>query len=41
MNLGDELLTVAADRELAQLDEQLYFEVFTPPQRTKPKRRSA
>lgn len=30
MNLGDELLTVAADRELARLDEKLFLDVFTP-----------
>src|SRR5580658_3424150 len=35
MNLGDELLTVAADRNLPRLDEKLYFEVFAQP--TKPK----
>lgn len=31
MNLGDELLTTAAERELPQLDASLYFEVFAPP----------
>lgn len=30
--LAGELLTVAAQRELSQLDEKLYFEVFAPPQ---------
>lgn len=35
MNLADELLTVAADRELPRLDEKLFFEVFGQP--TKPK----
>jgi general secretion pathway protein A len=35
MNLADELLTVAADRNLPRLDEKLYFEVFAQP--TKPK----
>ena len=30
MNLGDELLAVAADRELARLDEKLYLDVFSP-----------
>jgi general secretion pathway protein A len=35
MNLGDELLAVAADRELARLDEKLYLEVFA--QAPKPK----
>jgi general secretion pathway protein A len=28
MNLADELLTVAADRDLPRLDEKLYFDVF-------------
>jgi general secretion pathway protein A len=31
MNLADELLTVAADRELPRLDEKLYLEVFAQP----------
>jgi hypothetical protein len=35
MNLADELLTVAADRDLPRLDEKLYSEVFAQP--TKPK----
>lgn len=39
MNLGDELLTVAAERDLAQLDEQLFFDVFAPP--AQPKKRPA
>jgi general secretion pathway protein A len=30
MNLADELLAVAADRELARLDEKLFLEVFAP-----------
>jgi len=30
--LAGELLAVAAQRELSQLDERLYFEVFAPPQ---------
>jgi general secretion pathway protein A len=30
MNLGEELLTVAADRELARLDEKLFLEVYAP-----------
>jgi len=30
MNLADELLAVAADRELARLDEKLYLDVFSP-----------
>ena len=32
MNLGDELLAAAAERDQAQLDEKLFFEVFAPPQ---------
>jgi type II secretory pathway predicted ATPase ExeA len=35
MNLCDELLAVAADRDIAKLDEKLYFEAFAPPQKTK------
>ena len=31
MNLADELLTVAAERDLPRIDEKLYFEVFAPP----------
>jgi general secretion pathway protein A len=36
MNLCDELLATAADRELPRLDEKLYFELFAQPQRLKP-----
>jgi general secretion pathway protein A len=36
MNLGDELLAVAADRELARLDEKLFLEVFAQTPKTKP-----
>ncbi len=36
MNLGDELLTVAADRELARLDEKLFLDVFAQAPKTKP-----
>lgn len=36
MNMADELLCVAAERELPQLDEKLFFDVFQPP---KPARR--
>jgi general secretion pathway protein A len=36
MNLCDELLTVAADRDMARLDEKLYLEVFSQPTRPKP-----
>lgn len=39
MNLADELLTVAADRELPRLDEKLYLEVFAPPQKKPATRR--
>jgi type II secretory pathway predicted ATPase ExeA len=31
LNLGAELLTVASERNLPQLDEELFLEVFTPP----------
>ena len=31
MNLADELLSVAADRELPKLDEKLFLEVYAPP----------
>ena len=31
MNLGDELLTVAAERDLPRLDEKLYLDVFAAP----------
>jgi type II secretory pathway predicted ATPase ExeA len=31
MNLGDELLTAAAERQAPRLDEKLFFEVFAPP----------
>jgi len=43
MNLSDELLAVAADREIATLDEKLYFEAFAPStkQRPAPKKRTA
>ena len=39
MNLCDELLTVAAERDIAQLDEELFFDVFAPP--APPKKRTA
>jgi general secretion pathway protein A len=35
MNLGDELLAVAADRELARLDEKLFLDVFAQPPKSK------
>jgi type II secretory pathway predicted ATPase ExeA len=36
MNLADELLSVATDRDLPRLDEKLYLEVFGQPARAKP-----
>ncbi|HSN97627.1 MAG TPA: ATP-binding protein [Candidatus Nanopelagicales bacterium] len=36
MNLCDELLAVAADREMPRLDEKLYFDVFAQSPRPKP-----
>ena len=36
--MAAELLTAAAQQEKSQLDEKLYFEVFTPPGKTHPKR---
>lgn len=36
MNLCDELLAVAADRQVAKLDEKLYFDVFSQTPRAKP-----
>jgi len=36
MNLCDELLTVAADRELARLDEKLFLDVFAHAPKPKP-----
>lgn len=38
-NLGMELLTAAAQRELTQLDEKLYFEIFSAPRRSDARRR--
>lgn len=38
-NLGAELLAVAAQRELPQLDEKLYLELFAAPRRAAPRRR--
>lgn len=35
MNLADELLTAADERELPRLDEKLYFDVFGQPQKPK------
>ncbi len=39
MNLADELLTAAADRELPALDEKLFLDVFGPPAKPKPARK--
>lgn len=36
MNMADELLSVAADRDLPRLDERLYLEHFQQPARTRP-----
>ena len=36
MNLGDELLAVATDRQLARLDEKLFLEVFAQSPKPKP-----
>lgn len=36
MNLSDELLTIALDRELPRLDEKLYLETFSQPVAKKP-----
>ena len=35
MNLADELLTVAADRDLPRLDEKLFLDVFGQPPKPK------
>jgi len=35
MSLGDELLAVAAERELPRLDEKLFLEAFQQPTRGK------
>jgi type II secretory pathway predicted ATPase ExeA len=35
MNICDELLFVAADRDLPCIDENLYLEIFSPPARSK------
>jgi len=39
MNIGDELLAAAAEREQAQLDEKLFLEIFAPQNKKKPARR--
>ena len=40
VSLCGELLSVAAQRELHQIDEKLYFEVFAPPASASPRRRA-
>ena len=35
MNLADELLAIAADRDLPRLDEKLFLECFQQPARPK------
>jgi len=40
MNLSDELLTLALDRELKRLDEKLFLEAFTQPSAKKPPRKT-
>jgi hypothetical protein len=39
--MGAELLAAAAQRELPQLDEKLYLELFTPPRAASKPRRAA
>ena len=39
--MAAELLAAAAQRELPQLDEKLYFDVFAPPQAPTPRRAAA
>lgn len=39
MNVADELLAVAADRELPRLDEKLYLDVFGQSPKPKPRKR--
>jgi type II secretory pathway predicted ATPase ExeA len=40
MNIADELLAGAAERNLPRLDEKLYFDVFAPPEGRAPKPKS-
>lgn len=40
MNIADELLAGAAERNLPRLDEKLYFDVFAPPAERAPKPKS-
>ena len=39
--MASELLAVAAQRDLAKLDEKLYLEVFAPPESTTTRRKTA
>ncbi|WP_437644657.1 hypothetical protein [Sorangium sp. So ce362] len=39
MNLADEMLAAAADRELPRLDEKLYLDVFGQSPMPKPRKR--
>ena len=39
MNLSDELLSVAADRDLPKLDEKLYLDVYAPQPKKAAKRK--
>jgi general secretion pathway protein A len=39
--MAAELLAVAAQRDLAKLDEKLYLEVFSPPDSTTVRRKAA
>lgn len=41
MNMADELLCIAADKQIQQLDEKLFFEVFQPPAKKKRPRTQA
>ncbi len=41
MNIGDELLAAAAERDQPQLDEKLFLEIFAPQTKKKPARRRA
>lgn len=39
--MAAELLALAAQRDLAQLDEKLYLDVFAPPETATPRRANA
>ena len=41
MNIGDEMLAAAAEREQPQLDEKLFLEIFAPTPKRKPARKKA